>query len=50
MNAGFSIRVNPDVDASTHPYISTGLSEHKFGIAIAEAAGRSTSARASFAA
>jgi len=27
-----SIRVNPDVDASTHPYISTGLREHKFGI------------------
>ncbi len=39
VKAGFSIRVNPDVDASTHPYISTGLSEHKFGIAIAEAAG-----------
>jgi diaminopimelate decarboxylase len=38
VSAGFSIRVNPDVDASTHPYISTGLSEHKFGIAIAEAA------------
>ena len=37
VQAGFSIRVNPDVDASTHPYISTGLSEHKFGIAIAEA-------------
>jgi diaminopimelate decarboxylase len=37
--AGFSIRVNPDVDAVTHPYISTGLSQHKFGIAIAEAAG-----------
>ena len=36
--AGFSIRVNPDVDAVTHPYISTGLSRHKFGIAIAEAA------------
>ena len=35
--AGFSIRVNPDVDAVTHPYISTGLSRHKFGIAIAEA-------------
>ena len=31
------IRVNPDVDAVTHPYISTGLSEHKFGIDIAEA-------------
>src|ERR1039457_1255491 len=35
--AGFAIRVNPDVDASTHPYISTGLREHKFGIDIAEA-------------
>jgi diaminopimelate decarboxylase len=38
VKASFAIRVNPDVDASTHPYISTGLSEHKFGIAIAEAA------------
>lgn len=38
VKAGFSIRVNPDVDAATHPYISTGLSEHKFGIAIAQAA------------
>src|ERR1019366_7498241 len=35
--AGFAIRVNPDVDASTHPYISTGLSRHKFGIPIADA-------------
>lgn len=32
MRAGFSIRINPDVDAATHPYISTGLTEHKFGI------------------
>jgi len=32
-----SIRVNPDVDAQTHPYISTGLKENKFGIAIAGA-------------
>ena len=39
VKAGFAIRVNPDVDASTHPYISTGLREHKFGIAIAEAEG-----------
>jgi diaminopimelate decarboxylase len=31
-----SLRVNPDVDAATHPYISTGLREHKFGIDIAE--------------
>jgi diaminopimelate decarboxylase len=38
VKASFAIRVNPDVDASTHPYISTGLSQHKFGIAIAEAA------------
>src|SRR5215471_19117044 len=38
VQAAFSIRVNPDVDAITHPYISTGLSQHKFGIAIAEAA------------
>jgi diaminopimelate decarboxylase len=38
VKAGFAIRVNPDVDASTHPYISTGLSQHKFGIALAEAA------------
>ncbi len=37
VRAGFSIRVNPDVDAATHPYISTGMSEHKFGIDIAEA-------------
>ena len=35
--ATFSIRVNPDVDAVTHPYISTGLSQHKFGIGIADA-------------
>ena len=39
VKAGFAVRVNPDVDPSTHPYISTGLSEHKFGIAIAEARG-----------
>jgi diaminopimelate decarboxylase len=38
VKAGFSVRVNPDVDAVTHPYISTGLSKHKFGIAMAEAA------------
>jgi diaminopimelate decarboxylase len=34
--ARVAIRVNPDVDASTHPYISTGLREHKFGIDISE--------------
>ncbi len=32
--ANISIRVNPDVDAKTHPYISTGLKENKFGIDI----------------
>jgi len=32
--APVSLRVNPDVDANTHPYISTGLKENKFGIAI----------------
>ncbi len=37
LKAGFALRVNPDVDASTHPYISTGLHQHKFGIAIQEA-------------
>ena len=35
--ASVSLRVNPDVDAQTHPYISTGLKENKFGIAIEEA-------------
>jgi diaminopimelate decarboxylase len=32
--ARISLRVNPDVDAETHPYISTGMRENKFGIAI----------------
>lgn len=32
--ARISVRVNPDVDAKTHPYISTGLRENKFGIAV----------------
>ncbi len=35
--APISIRVNPDVDANTHPYISTGLKENKFGIDISSA-------------
>ena len=35
--APVSLRVNPDVDARTHPYISTGLKENKFGISIDEA-------------
>lgn len=37
--APVSIRVNPDVDANTHPYISTGLRENKFGIDINDATG-----------
>lgn len=36
--APVSLRINPDVDARTHPYIATGLKESKFGIAAAEAA------------
>jgi diaminopimelate decarboxylase len=36
--ARFALRVNPDVFADTHPYISTGLREHKFGIEIRKAA------------
>jgi len=35
--APVSFRVNPDVDPMTHPYISTGLKENKFGVPIAEA-------------
>ncbi|AQZ94050.1 diaminopimelate decarboxylase [Halopseudomonas phragmitis] len=37
VKAPVSLRVNPDVDAKTHPYISTGLKENKFGIDIAKA-------------
>jgi diaminopimelate decarboxylase len=37
VRAAFALRVNPDVSAETHPYIATGLSEHKFGIDIREA-------------
>ena len=36
-SAPVSLRVNPDVDARTHPYISTGLKENKFGVAFDEA-------------
>jgi len=36
-NARISLRVNPDVDAKTHPYISTGLKENKFGVPIEKA-------------
>ncbi|MDJ0740251.1 MAG: diaminopimelate decarboxylase [Gammaproteobacteria bacterium] len=35
--APIALRVNPDVDANTHPYISTGLRENKFGVAIDDA-------------
>ena len=35
--ARISVRVNPDIDAGTHPYISTGLKENKFGVPIERA-------------
>jgi diaminopimelate decarboxylase len=34
IKAGIAIRINPDVDPKTHPYISTGMKEHKFGIEV----------------
>jgi diaminopimelate decarboxylase len=37
--AQIAVRVNPDVSTNTHPYISTGLHEHKFGVPIPEALG-----------
>ncbi len=37
IKAPVALRVNPDVDAKTHPYISTGLSENKFGLPVEEA-------------
>jgi diaminopimelate decarboxylase len=37
--ASISLRVNPDVDAGTHPYISTGLRQNKFGVAYEDAPG-----------
>jgi diaminopimelate decarboxylase len=36
-HAAIAVRVNPDVSAKTHPYISTGLHQHKFGVPIPEA-------------
>ena len=39
VKARVALRVNPDVDAGTHPYISTGLHRHKFGIDISEVEG-----------
>ncbi len=44
--ARFALRVNPDVAVATHPYISTGLREHKFGIAIERAQAIYAAARA----
>ena len=38
VKAPISLRINPDVDANTHPYISTGLRDNKFGIAFDRAA------------
>jgi len=38
VKARMAVRVNPDVDAKTHPYISTGLRQHKFGVPLEEAA------------
>ncbi len=35
--ASFAVRVNPDVNAQTHPYISTGLHQHKFGVPLRSA-------------
>jgi diaminopimelate decarboxylase len=46
VRVAFALRVNPDVNADTHPYISTGLREHKFGIDIHEAEGVYERARA----
>ncbi len=37
IKAPVSLRVNPDVDANTHPYISTGLKDNKFGVAVGKA-------------
>jgi diaminopimelate decarboxylase len=39
MRAALSLRVNPDIDARSHPYISTGLRDNKFGVDIGAAAG-----------
>ncbi len=46
VQARVALRVNPDVDAVTHPYISTGLRKHKFGIDISEAEAVYESAKA----
>ncbi|MDR5780505.1 diaminopimelate decarboxylase [Caballeronia sp. LZ065] len=44
--APVSLRVNPDVDAKTHPYISTGLKSNKFGVAFSDARATYAQARA----
>jgi diaminopimelate decarboxylase len=44
ITANIALRVNPDVSAETHPYISTGLHEHKFGVPIGDALRLYTSA------
>jgi len=46
LRAPVSLRVNPDVDARTHPYIATGLKENKFGVAYADAVGLYRKAKA----
>lgn len=46
VQAPISLRVNPDVDANTHPYISTGLRENKFGIPMDAAFGEYLRAKA----
>jgi len=43
--SAISLRVNPDVDAKTHPYISTGLKQNKFGVAYSDAIGLYRKAR-----
>ena len=37
MKAPVALRINPDIDPQTHPYISTGMKEHKFGISVDDA-------------
>src|SRR5215470_15207574 len=46
VRARIALRVNPDVDPETHPYISTGLKQNKFGVPMAEARQLFTSAAA----
>ena len=46
LSAPISVRVNPDVDAETHPYIATGLKRNKFGVPIGDAPALFTQAAA----